>query len=119
MPVVGSALAVLRVRKEVGGYLYLATVKLAKDYKAGCVGIRIGKDRTVVCLAMDVVREMLNNEDFDGRPQGPFYETRTWGVRRGKRRDGTIISRNKLVTLIQLRIGIIVCYSYQYFQIHA
>lgn len=74
---------VQRLRKELGGYLYLATAKLAEQYDAGCLGLRIGKDRAVVCLDFDIIKEMLNNEDFDGRPQGPFYETRTWGVRRG------------------------------------
>ncbi|XP_054274087.1 probable cytochrome P450 303a1 [Macrosteles quadrilineatus] len=82
-PVVGSALAIHRLRKEMGGYLYLASVKMAEQYKTGCVGLRIGKDRTVVCTSYEAVREMMMREDFDGRPHGPFYETRTWGVRRG------------------------------------
>lgn len=84
MPVVGSALTIHKVRKEKEGYLYLATAELAKQHNTGCVGLRIGKDRTVVCISYDSIKEMLTKEDFDGRPQGPFYETRTWGVRRGK-----------------------------------
>lgn len=80
----GSALTIHKVRKEKEGYLYLATAELAEQYKTGCVGLRIGKDRTVVCISYDSIKEMLTKEVFDGRPHGPFYETRTWGVRRGK-----------------------------------
>lgn len=44
---------------------------------------QVGKDRQVICYGYEAAKEMLTNEDLDGRPQGPFYETRTWGIRRG------------------------------------
>ena len=81
MPVLGSALAVHKLRKQTG-YLYQATAELAKQY-GPVVGLRVGKDRQVILCGYDGIKEMLSREDFDGRPQGPFYETRTWGVRRG------------------------------------
>lgn len=31
----------------------------------------------------ETIREMMTNEVMDGRPTGPFYETRTWNMRRG------------------------------------
>lgn len=82
LPVLGSALTVASLRKQTG-YLYRATICLAENY-GPIVGLKVGKDRQVVCCGYNAIKEMLTKEEFDGRPQGPFYETRTWGTRRGK-----------------------------------
>jgi hypothetical protein len=82
MPILGSALQVHRLRKQTG-YLYRATAVLAQHY-GPVVGLKVGKDRQVVLCGYDAIRDMLSREEFDGRPQGPFYETRTWGKRRGE-----------------------------------
>lgn len=84
LPVVGSAVALFKERK-LNKFLYKATVKLAEKYspKHRVLGLRIGKDRIVVVCGYESIKEMLLNEDIDGRPTGPFYETRTWGERRG------------------------------------
>lgn len=81
LPVLGSALTVNSLRKQTG-YLYRATICLAESY-GPIVGLKVGKDRQVVCCGYNAIKEMLTKEEFDGRPQGPFYETRTWGTRRG------------------------------------
>ncbi|KAL1117155.1 hypothetical protein AAG570_004482 [Ranatra chinensis] len=81
-PILGSAVTLARMRKEQGGYLFKATSEMAKKY-GPVLGLRVGKDRLVVCHGYTDVKEMLSKEEFDGRPQGPFYETRTWGTRRG------------------------------------
>lgn len=83
LPVLGSALTVNSLRKQTG-YLYRATICLAESY-GPIVGLKVGKDRQVVCCGYNAIKEMLTKEEFDGRPQGPFYETRTWGTRRGTR----------------------------------
>nr|CAD7426505.1 unnamed protein product [Timema monikensis] len=87
LPVLGSALAVHQLRKRTG-YLYEATAELARQY-GPVVGLKVGKDRTVVLCGYDGIKDMLSREEFDGRPQGPFYETRTWGIRRGTRESQT------------------------------
>lgn len=81
LPIVGSMLVVKKLRDQTG-YLYRATAELAKTY-GPVVGLRVGKDRQVVCYGYAAIKEMLTKEELDGRPQGPFYETRTWGTRRG------------------------------------
>ncbi|BET00075.1 cytochrome P450 [Nesidiocoris tenuis] len=81
-PIVGSALKVAKMRKDEGGYLYKATAELARQY-GPIVGLKVGKDHQVVCCDYPSIKEMLTKDEFDGRPQGPFYETRTWGIRRG------------------------------------
>lgn len=83
-PVLGCAIEVHRHREKTG-YLYKAIKELSNKYcKDGPVlGIRIGKDRMVMVNTLDANKEMLFNEDIDGRPKGIFYQTRTWGQRRG------------------------------------
>ncbi|XP_067003245.1 probable cytochrome P450 303a1 [Anabrus simplex] len=82
LPVLGSALEIVRMRKKTG-FLAGATAELARQYNSSLVGLRVGKDLQVVLCSYEAVREVLNREEFDGRPKGIFYETRTWGVRRG------------------------------------
>uniref|UniRef100_A0A182YQN3 Uncharacterized protein n=1 Tax=Anopheles stephensi TaxID=30069 RepID=A0A182YQN3_ANOST len=67
------------------GMLCKAVEHIAKDYPEhrGVIGFKIGKDKAVMAVNAESLKEMMNNEDFDGRPTGLFYETRTWGLRRG------------------------------------
>ncbi|KAI5729980.1 hypothetical protein M8J76_008667 [Diaphorina citri] len=81
IPILGSALAIQKLRNQTG-YLYQACAELSKQY-GPVVGLRVGKDRQVVCFGYPAIKEMLSKEEFDGRPRGPFYETRTWGKRQG------------------------------------
>lgn len=81
IPILGSALAIQKLRNQTG-FLYQACAELSREY-GPVVGLRVGKDRQVVCFGYPAIKEMLSKEDFDGRPRGPFYETRTWGKRQG------------------------------------
>lgn len=82
-PIVGSALAVHRARAETG-MLCKGMQQVAGQYDHnGVIGLKVGKDKLVVAIGADSIREMMCNEDLDGRPTGPFYETRTWGQRKG------------------------------------
>lgn len=83
-PIIGSAVQVKRVR-EMTGMLCKAALQIAAQYKdnRGLLGVKIGKDRIVIAQSTDSLREFMLNEDLDGRPTGPFYETRTWNMRRG------------------------------------
>ncbi|XP_023940890.2 probable cytochrome P450 303a1 [Bicyclus anynana] len=84
MPIVGSAIEVNKMREKTG-YLYKSVKQLAAIYCQGepLIGLKIGKDRIVMVNTVEANKEMLNNEDIDGRPKGIFYQTRTWGKRRG------------------------------------
>lgn len=84
LPVLGCAVEIQKLRESTG-YLYKAVKLLSHKYcKDGpALGIRIGKDRMVMVNSLEANKEMLYNEDIDGRPRGIFYQTRTWGLRRG------------------------------------
>ncbi|CAK9798149.1 Probable cytochrome P450 303a1 [Anthophora quadrimaculata] len=80
-PILGCAIEIARLRQETG-YLFKTCSALCKKY-GPVVGLKIGTDRIVVLNDYESIRSMLTNEDCDGRPIGPVYETRTFGARRG------------------------------------
>lgn len=84
LPVVGSALSVAKSRKETG-MLIKGVRKIAEMFTEAddVIGFKIGKDKVVFAISTDSTMEMFLNTDLDGRPYGPFYETRTWNLRRG------------------------------------
>lgn len=82
-PIIGSALQMHNERIRTG-MLCKATMAIAHKYSAnGAIGFKVGKDKIVIAVTSDAILEMMYNEDLDGRPTGPFFETRTWGLRRG------------------------------------
>lgn len=83
-PVIGSALSVAKSRKDTG-MLIKGIKKIADSYpkEKDVVGFKVGKDKIVFTISTESTMEMYTNPDLDGRPYGPFYETRTWNLRRG------------------------------------
>lgn len=81
LPIAGSAITVHKLRKKTG-YLYKAAAELSKKY-GPVVGLKVGKDRLVIVDGYEAIKQMLSEDDFSGRPRGVYYETRTWGIRRG------------------------------------
>lgn len=86
IPILGSALSLSKARNKTG-MLIKGIDLIAKSYpeaqKKGILGFKVGKDRIVMTIGRESILEMMSNEAMDGRPTGPFYETRTWGLRRG------------------------------------
>lgn len=77
-------MSVAKSRKETG-LLIKGIGKIAESYSKvnEVVGFKVGKDKVVFTLTTESTMEMSLNPDLDGRPYGPFYETRTWNLRRG------------------------------------
>ncbi|KYM98059.1 hypothetical protein ALC62_11405 [Cyphomyrmex costatus] len=80
-PILGCALEIARIRQETG-YLFKTCSTLCKKY-GPVVGLKIGQDRIVIVNDIESIRAMLTNKDCDGRPNGPFFKARTWGVTLG------------------------------------
>lgn len=83
-PILGSALKIAKCRKE-AGMLIRGIEKIARSdpETKDVIGFKVGKDKVVFVVSADSILEMCMNPDLDGRPYGPFYETRTWNLRRG------------------------------------
>ncbi|KAF4519983.1 hypothetical protein B566_EDAN005483 [Ephemera danica] len=82
-PLLGNALAVASMRRK-EGTLAIATTRMAQQYNAGkIVGLKVGGDLQVVVTCVDGVKELAATSELEGRPTGPYYRFRTWGLRRG------------------------------------
>ncbi|CAB3385769.1 Hypothetical predicted protein [Cloeon dipterum] len=82
-PIVGSLPEVSRWRKKLGTLTMAATFLAKQHGKGKLVGLRVGNDVQVVLASAELVKEMATKPELDGRPRGPFYRHRTWGLRRG------------------------------------
>lgn len=84
LPIIGSALEISKARKETG-MLIKGIEKIARSSSEtrDVIGFKVGKDKVICTVSTKSFLEMSANPDFDGRPYGPFYETRTWNLRRG------------------------------------
>lgn len=65
IPIFGSYLFLLLINYK---YLHKAVIKLSKWYNTDIVGLYVGKFPTVVVHSAEGVREVLNNQAYDGRP---------------------------------------------------
>ncbi|XP_018325402.1 probable cytochrome P450 303a1 [Agrilus planipennis] len=80
-PILGSCLELQKVRKQTGT-LQEATAMLSKKY-GPVIGLKVGKDLSVVVCSHKHIKKFLTEDNFNGRPHGIFYRYRTWGYRRG------------------------------------
>lgn len=81
LPIIGSALEIEKYRKKTG-YLAHSTYELSKIH-GPVLGLRIGQDKQVICHSAEAIKQMLTEDDISGRPNGFFYQARTWEKRRG------------------------------------
>jgi methyl farnesoate epoxidase / farnesoate epoxidase len=83
IPVLGSAIPISKARKATG-MLVKGVRKISEEMNiSDLIGFKVGKDRVVFVYSTEAIMEMFTNQDIDGRPFGPFYETRTWNQRLG------------------------------------
>uniref|UniRef100_A0A182JAI0 Uncharacterized protein n=1 Tax=Anopheles atroparvus TaxID=41427 RepID=A0A182JAI0_ANOAO len=66
-----------------GGMLANVCDKLAEYHGSSVIGMKLGRERIVVCLGYNEVKEALLNEAFQGRPDNFFIRLRTLGTRLG------------------------------------
>lgn len=84
LPIIGSALKIAKCRKEAGMLIKgIEKIACSNPETRDAIGFKVGKDKIVFAVSTDSILEMSANSDLDGRPYGPFYETRTWNMRRG------------------------------------
>lgn len=82
LPLLGCFLRFLEIRKKIG-YNHLAFHELSKIY-GPVLGMKFGKQKFVIISTHDLVKKVLLQEDFNGRPDGFFYRLRACGERKGK-----------------------------------
>ncbi|XP_056631073.1 methyl farnesoate epoxidase-like [Diorhabda sublineata] len=81
IPIVGNFLY-YRERLKVLGYHHLVWMELFHQF-GEVVGMKLGRNYVVGVFGADLIKEVLNREEFDGRPDGFFFRLRTFGKRLG------------------------------------
>jgi hypothetical protein len=92
---VGSALYLKRLCRE-KRYMHLAIEHLATQYKSPVIGLKLGRERTIVVLTHDVVQQVHTGEEYVGRPYNFFIKLRSMGARRGKHMGKRLLVRSKV-----------------------
>lgn len=72
-----------RVLLKTLGYCHLVWSDLTERY-GNFVGLRLGKDRIVVVSGYEAIKHISSRDDCDGRPDGFFFQVRTFNQRLGK-----------------------------------
>lgn len=83
LPIVGNIFLFYSLRRKLSGLSHLVWEELAKRY-GPIFGVRMGRDVIVVVSGIELVREVLTREEFEGRPDGFLFRLRAFGKRLGK-----------------------------------
>ncbi|EDV93260.1 GH18361 [Drosophila grimshawi] len=76
LPIFGSYLFMLLINYK---YLHKAAIALSKWYKSDIIGLYVGPFAVAVVNSGEAVRQILNNQDYDGRPSLYLAEMRDPG----------------------------------------
>lgn len=83
LPFTGSSKEFKRLVKQLGG-IHMATEELCNIYNSNVIGLKLGQENVVIVAKYKLVKEILNRDDFNGRPDNFFMRLRCMGTRRGK-----------------------------------
>ncbi|XP_053674512.1 probable cytochrome P450 305a1 [Anopheles nili] len=83
LPIVGNTPMIRKMAAQNGGLLINVCDKLAESYRSSVIGLKLGRERVVVGLGYEDVKEILTNDAFQGRPDNFFIRLRTMGTRLG------------------------------------
>lgn len=82
LPFIGCFPRFYQLRSKYG-YVHLAIQDLAEKY-GSVLGIKLGKQRIVVVSTHELIKKVLTQDEFNGRPDGFFFRVRAFGERRGR-----------------------------------
>lgn len=83
IPIFGNLFLLKHLSRKFGGQ-HLALSKLAEQYKTNVLGLKLGKDYAIAVFSYDLVRQVLTEEEYEGRPDSFFIRLRSMGTRKGK-----------------------------------
>ncbi|XP_012286716.1 methyl farnesoate epoxidase [Orussus abietinus] len=103
LPFVGCFPTFQRLRLK-HGYAHLAFEVLSKIY-GPILGLKLGKQRFIMISGHSLVKRVLLQEEFNGRPDGFFFRVRSFGRRKGVLfTEGHTWSQNRRFTMRHLRV---------------
>ncbi|XP_076171324.1 methyl farnesoate epoxidase isoform X2 [Ptiloglossa arizonensis] len=102
LPLLGCFLTFRRLKAK-HGYAYLAFQELTETY-GPILGLKLGNQKVVVISTHDLVKKVLLQDEFNGRPDGFFFRVRSFGKRKGVLfSDGPTWSQCRRFTMRHLR----------------
>ncbi|XP_017885231.2 methyl farnesoate epoxidase-like [Ceratina calcarata] len=81
IPLLGCFLTFRRLKLK-HKYVYLAFQQLSVIY-GPILGLKLGNQKVVVISTHDLVKKVLLQEEFNGRPDGFFFRVRSFGKKKG------------------------------------
>lgn len=81
----GSSKEFKSLARQLGG-MHVAAQELSKRYKSDVIGLKLGKEKVVIVMNYDLVKEVLTRDDFNNRPDNFFMRLRCMGTRKGMRK---------------------------------
>lgn len=82
-PFFGNVSLVRQLSQKHGGQ-HMALLELCKLYKSPVISLRLGKNNTMVVSGSEAIAEVLNGEEYSGRPWNYFIKMRNMGKKKGK-----------------------------------
>ncbi|KOX69409.1 hypothetical protein WN51_05572 [Melipona quadrifasciata] len=102
LPVIGCFFTFWRLKLK-HKYIYLAFQNLTKTY-GPILGLKLGNQKVVMISTHDLVKKVLLQQEFNGRPDGFFFRVRAFGKRKGILfTDGSTWSQCRRFTMRHLR----------------
>lgn len=102
-PFLGSGTLVENMTKDMGSQ-WKALSKLAKQYSTNTLGLKLGQQLVIVVFGEKNIRQVLNEKEFEGRPDSFFIRLRCFGKRLGITfTDGPLWREHRQFTMKQLR----------------
>ncbi|KAF3425766.1 hypothetical protein E2986_10061 [Frieseomelitta varia] len=102
LPVIGCFLTFHRLKLR-HKYAYLAFQNLTKTY-GPILGLKLGNQKVVIISTHDLVKKVLLQQEFNGRPDGFFFRVRAFGKRKGILfTDGPMWSQCRRFTMRHLK----------------
>ncbi|XP_067207678.1 probable cytochrome P450 305a1 [Linepithema humile] len=81
-PFVGNHFYLRKLTRVLGGQ-HLAFLELSKLYNSGVVSLQLGASKVIVISNAKLIQEVLNKEEYDGRPWTEFIKIRNFGMKKG------------------------------------
>ncbi|OAD53438.1 hypothetical protein WN48_09994 [Eufriesea mexicana] len=82
LPLIGCIFAFRRLKLK-HKYAFLAFQELTKTY-GPILGLKLGNQKVVVISTHDLVKKVLLQDEFNGRPDGFFFKVRAFGKKKGQ-----------------------------------
>ncbi|XP_017762815.1 PREDICTED: methyl farnesoate epoxidase-like [Eufriesea mexicana] len=102
LPLIGCIFAFRRLKLK-HKYAFLAFQELTKTY-GPILGLKLGNQKVVVISTHDLVKKVLLQDEFNGRPDGFFFKVRAFGKKKGILfAEGTTWSQCRRFTMRHLR----------------